>query len=584
MKQKKMLSLLLAAATLVSGLSLTAFAQEENPFVLEDPYMIEYSVGERGLNFSSEQAIQQVKEAFAGLDPTPIGQDTVVEQDARYLEIWQDSMPDRFIFQDDKLLTYPNDYKTPQALLDLEADLQAQMRELDPYGCFTWSEDYTCICLLDNTSRYAVFNEETENKILMLERLQSLEPSKINASQKATLGKERTGASELRVNVTPTNVLAENVTYSYQFYDKGVAVTAYTGDGAGVTQYFSCDPTAIGSLTAQMQKFYDSQQKSATWLAIINPARVESLHVGRKGKEPGEPYGEAFPLTNWNSAAIIDLLRTLPVEGAAETNRLWTRPDVEYRLGFTNALTYRVQVQGNQLRVWASDMPQVLQFTVPQKEVDELLTETDNRITYEKENIEKPNPETAKPVIYLYPEQETKVNVQLTFNGTLTSTYPTLPPEGWTVTAQPDGTLTDEEGRSYRYLFWEGVADVDWKQDSGFLVKAEDAREFLEQSLTQLGLNELEQNDFITYWLPKLEKNGESFVTFAAEQYTDNAVLTVTPKPDSVLRVQMLISKVDDSNRAAFQKLPEQELPRFEREGFVLVEWGGTDLGTGKTA
>ena len=584
MKQKKMLSLLLAAATLMSGLSLTAFAQEENPFVLEDPYMIEYSVGERGLNFSSEQAIQQVKEAFAGLDPTPIGQDTVVEQDARYLEIWQDSMPDRFIFQDDKLLTYPNDYKTPQALLDLEADLQAQMRELDPYGCFTWSEDYTCICLLDNTSRYAVFNEETENKILMLERLQSLEPSKINASQNATLGKERTGASELRVNVTPTNVLAENVTYSYQFYDKGVGVTAYTGDGAGVTQYFSCDPTAIGSLTAQMQKFYDSQQKSATWLAIINPARVESLHVGRKGKEPGEPYGEAFPLTNWNSAAIIDLLRTLPVEGAAETNRLWTRPDVEYRLGFTNALTYRVQVQGNQLRVWASDMPQVLQFTVPQKEVDELLTETDNRITYEKENIEKPNPETAKPVIYLYPEQETKVNVQLTFNGTLTSTYPTLPPEGWTVTAQPDGTLTDEEGRSYRYLFWEGVANVDWKQDSGFLVKAEDAREFLEESLTQLGLNELEQNDFITYWLPKLEKNGESFVTFAAEQYTDNAILTVTPQPDSVLRVQMLISKVDDSNRAAFQKLPEQELPRFEREGFVLVEWGGTDLGTGKTA
>ena len=584
MKQKKMLSLLLAAATLVSGLSLTAFAQEENPFVLEDPYMIEYSVGERGLNFSSEQAIQQVEKAFAGLDPTPIGQDTVVEQDARYLEIWQDSMPDRFIFQDDKLLTYPNDYKTPQALLDLEADLQAQMKELDPYGCFTWSEDYTCICLLDNTSRYAVFNEETENKILMLERLQSLEPSKINASQNATLGKERTGASELRVNVTPTNVLAENVTYSYQFYDKGVGVTAYTGDGAGVTQYFSCDPTAIGSLTAQMQKFYDSQQKSATWLAIINPARVESLHVGRKGKEPGEPYGEAFPLTNWNSAAIIDLLRTLPVEGAAETNRLWTRPDVEYRLGFTNALTYRVQVQGNQLRVWASDMPQVLQFTVPQKEVDELLTETDNRITYEKENIEKPNPETAKPVIYLYPEQETKVNVQLTFNGTLISTYPTLPPEGWTVTAQPDGTLTDEEGRSYRYLFWEGVADVDWKQDSGFLVKAEDAREFLEQSLTQLGLNELEQNDFITYWLPKLEKNGESFVTFAAEQYTDNAILTVTPQPDSVLRVQMLISKVDDSNRAAFQKLPEQELPRFEREGFVLVEWGGTDLGTGKTA
>lgn len=224
----------------------------------------------------------------------------------------------------------------------------------------------------------------------------------------------------------------------------------------------------------------------------------------------GEPYGEAFPLTNWNSAAIIDLLRTLPVEGAAETNRLWTRPDVEYRLGFTNALTYRVQVQGNQLRVWASDMPQVLQFTVPQKEVDELLTETDNRITYEKENIEKPNPETAKPVIYLYPEQETKVNVQLDFNGTLTSTYPTLPPEGWSVTAQPDGTLTDEEGRSYRYLFWEGVADVDWKQDSGFLVKAEDARDSSNKASSQHGLNELRRTIHHLTGCPSWRRTGKA--------------------------------------------------------------------------
>ena len=65
MKQKKMLSLLLAAATLMSGLSLTAFAQKENPFVLENPYMIEYSIGERGLNFSSVQAIQQVEKGMA---------------------------------------------------------------------------------------------------------------------------------------------------------------------------------------------------------------------------------------------------------------------------------------------------------------------------------------------------------------------------------------------------------------------------------------------------------------------------------------------------------------------------------------
>lgn len=75
-----------------------------------------------------------------------------------------------------------------------------------------------------------------------------------------------------------------------------------------------------------------------------------------------------------------------------------------------------------------------------------------------------------------------------------------------------------------------------------------------------------------------LQENGESFVTFTGKQYTDAAKLTVTPKPDSVLRVQMLISKVDDTNRAEFEKLLEQKLTSFERKGFVLVEWGGTRL------
>ena len=43
---------------------------------------------------------------------------------------------------------------------------------------------------------------------------------------------------------------------------------------------------------------------------------------------------------------------------------------------------------------------------------------------------------SAKPVIYLYPEEETEVTVSLDFDGTLTSTYPDYG-EGWTVTAAP---------------------------------------------------------------------------------------------------------------------------------------------------
>ena len=49
-------------------------------------------------------------------------------------------------------------------------------------------------------------------------------------------------------------------------------------------------------------------------------------------------------------------------------------------------------------------------------------------------------PLTEKPVIYLYPEQETTVSVSLDYAGTLTATYPAYE-NGWTVTAEPDGTL-----------------------------------------------------------------------------------------------------------------------------------------------
>ena len=61
----------------------------------------------------------------------------------------------------------------------------------------------------------------------------------------------------------------------------------------------------------------------------------------------------------------------------------------------------------------------------------------------------------AKPVIYLYPEQETTVSVSLDYTGTLTATYPAYE-DGWRVTAEPDGTLYDENGDEYSYLFWEG--------------------------------------------------------------------------------------------------------------------------------
>lgn len=177
-----------------------------------------------------------------------------------------------------------------------------------------------------------------------------------------------------------------------------------------------------------------------------------------------------------------------------------------------------------------------------------------------------------KPVIYLYPEQETEVSVKLDLDGQLTCTYPAYD-EGWQVVAKPDGTLQDINGQTYSYLYWEGETNARWDMTQGFCVKGEDTAQFLETALEKLGLNRREANEFIVYWLPLMEKNPYNIIAFQTDAYTDAAKLEVTPVPDTLIRVFMTWQPsqipVD---------IPAQELTAPDRKGFSAVEWGGTAL------
>ena len=176
-----------------------------------------------------------------------------------------------------------------------------------------------------------------------------------------------------------------------------------------------------------------------------------------------------------------------------------------------------------------------------------------------------------KPVIYLYPQEETEVSVKLLLDGQLTCTYPAYS-DGWQVTAAPDGTLTDKQGQTYNYLYWEGTVNTQWDMTEGFCVKGEDTAAFLEESLEKLGLTRKEANEFIVYWLPLMEQNPYNIISFQTATYTDAAQLDITPAPDTVIRVFMTWQASDYSIRLLPQKLTAPE-----REGFTVVEWGGTE-------
>lgn len=175
-----------------------------------------------------------------------------------------------------------------------------------------------------------------------------------------------------------------------------------------------------------------------------------------------------------------------------------------------------------------------------------------------------------KPVIYLYPETETAVSVKLKLDGRLTCTYPAYQ-DGWCVTASPDGTLLDANGRQYNYLYWEGVSSMEPDMTSGFCVKGEDTAAFLEWALETLGLNYREANEFIVYWLPLMQDNPYNIISFQGENYTNSAQLDISPLPDTVIRVFMAWMPSEYE-----VEMPGQELNTPVRSGFTVVEWGGT--------
>ena len=178
-----------------------------------------------------------------------------------------------------------------------------------------------------------------------------------------------------------------------------------------------------------------------------------------------------------------------------------------------------------------------------------------------------------KPVLYLYPEQEQEVTVQLTPKGGFTCTYPAYE-KGWQVTAAPDGTLTDRKGQTYNYLYWEGKLDTEYDFSQGFCVKGEDTAAFLEDALAKLGLNRREANEFIVYWLPQMQENPYNIISFQSDAYTNAAPLNISPAPDTIIRVFMTYLPSD-----TFVKLPAQTLTAPERNGFTVIEWGGTEIG-----
>lgn len=186
--------------------------------------------------------------------------------------------------------------------------------------------------------------------------------------------------------------------------------------------------------------------------------------------------------------------------------------------------------------------------------------------------------EKCKPAIYLYPEENTVLNVQVTPNIKFTKTIPEYPVGGWNVKASPSGDILDlKTGGKFDYLYWSGlVIDYPVNKDIGWVVEKNSIEVFFDEKLPVLGLNEKEIFDFKEYWVEKLSEKPYYQINFVSRYEIDKlSPLEISPiQPKNIIRVLMTVKGLDE-----FKSVKEQILPPTPiRNGFVVAEWGGVLL------
>ena len=184
----------------------------------------------------------------------------------------------------------------------------------------------------------------------------------------------------------------------------------------------------------------------------------------------------------------------------------------------------------------------------------------------------------GKPAIYLYPEEDTYVTVNLDIiNGELTKSDPYYQ-GGWNVFVTKDGTIYEENGLEYDYLFWEGTVenhDLLLLPNTGWIIAQANLEAWFGVYLNALGLVEREIAEFIEYWVERLQDSPYYEIKLVDQEvYNNLAKLTITTSdgscPDTMIRIMFHFRGLDE-----YEYIEAPVIVTPERNGFVVVEWGG---------
>jgi len=168
------------------------------------------------------------------------------------------------------------------------------------------------------------------------------------------------------------------------------------------------------------------------------------------------------------------------------------------------------------------------------------------------------------PNIYLYPEERTAVHVTVAESHKITKSDPLYPRDGWWSLAHPNGQLFTNEGWK-DFLFYEILMDEEqFQRDEGWCVQGKQGQVSIEHAMEQYGFLPNEIWDFSDFWDSEFPESNWMTIY---PQVSDLLPVGISPQPDSFLRVWFLVED-------GCKRVPEPEIPTFDRYGFHASEWG----------
>ena len=367
-------------------------------------------------------------------------------------------------------------------------------------------------------------------------------------------------------------VAVDDTKYTGEFFEKGIKLTrSLPSQDKGDSVLLTLDANDYTKLKANVADALDSDYGyKVAWLSMMRRSRMVSATITSSDGKAVNTLDFTKPLTSEDKNYMFnryfyDDVNPRVGEGFKVVAEKSLPNAAVVEVKFNNGLVFKIYYTDKNVLVTASDVEASLLYHYQHEST---YTDVINAFAEGNRGFITPG---YKPVIYLYPKTPTDCTVTVD-SVKFTYTFPSYD-NGWRVTAYPDGRLVNKaDGTEHYYLFWEGNMRAVWDFSKGFVVKGAETEQFLREKLAYMGLTPREYNDFITYWVPRMQDAPYNLITFAGERYEAAAPLTVTPKPDSVLRVFMVYKAID-----APVDIPEPTLKPFERKGFAVIEWGGTN-------